>query len=651
MGRKTYLCKFIFTNMRATKQHFLRILFALILSLWGGLAVADSLNEEFYYDGYFYRIISLSPRRVALIAPPQGVTLTYPSIVQLPDTALNGSTPYLVYSIADSTFFNNTTLTKVELPASLRYIGLNVFSGTSSLDTLRCYSEIPPQMYFDSINSKTSMGNLSPGPDYNRLCNHIILRAPCAGIDNYSRAQGWSLFRHYSGENIYMIYRDTICQGDSYADHQFYLIRPSSGIYELANISGGQTGCTYDAELRLVVHPVYENVFSYYYCDGSSLTYHAHGFDIDNWTSGEHTWVHQNLSVHGCDSVSRLHFRQMTSSLNFYDSVCVGSSYSHTFNGIFRFDLPSFETAVPGVDLVIDKYFRPVSDATTDYQTNCEQTVTLNLHVNPLTTDTIVVNSCEGYPYTWQRSGYNAIRVPITHTDTYPATGFYSDTLFAHNGCMMFKHLDLHIWPPSDTVLYDTLCGNQTLLFGTSRISTQGVHTAQYANQHFCDSTVALHLTLRDSYTEQQPTYTQVPIYHSGFDRAEDRFAWSYANEGNGWRIKDGYLRVSTSDANNNYNLNQQSDSYALFTFHTGDYDSIKVEMPIIVGGEAYNDYLKVFLPGSTTSNYYFNTNSTYSQKYKNVRPHNPVKASRRGIRDIAEITAICKIFVLFHLE
>ena len=601
----------------------------MFFALYGSEISAQSLNELLYDEGCFFKIISLSPRRVAVVHPPSGDPsfVHYSGVIKVPDTVYYGTRPFQVYAVADSAFFNCSSLTKVELPATLRTIGVNAFSGTTSLDTIRCYGEIPPTMYYDIINSQSSMGNMTPGVDYNRwrgIQDTLVLRVPCAGVDNYTATEGWSIFRYITGENMRMLYKDSICNGDNYYNHQFTLNRPSSGIYQMTNLSGGVTGCTYDAELHLVVHPTYRNNFSYYFCDEESLSYNAHGFHINNWTGGEHTWTNECLSVYGCDSISQLQFRHMLSVNDFYDSVCVGATYSRIFNGTLRFDLLAFETQVPDTDIVILKNFTPIGDDETDYQVGCSQTITAHIHVNPITCDTLEVNSCEGYPYTWNRSGYNAARRTISHSNTYHTSGFYSDTMFNSKGCLLYKNLDLHIWPPSDTVLYDTICGNEKALFGNSLISTEGVHTAKYPNLHSCDSNVALHLTVRNSYSDQQPNYTQVPIYHTDFNRDEDRFAWIFSNGTNGWRIKDGYLRVSSSQSSNYYNTSQLSDSYAYITYNTGDYDSIRIEMPTIVGGESFVDYLKVFLPGSSSSITYFNTNFTYAETYKNNH-HNHV--------------------------
>ena len=290
-------------------RKYIGFLILLIFVLGDGNVVAQSLGESFFDNGSFFKITSLSPRRVSVVHPPAGDPsfVHYTGVVCVPDTVWYTPTkPFQVYAVADSAFFNCSTVTKVELPATLRSIGVDAFSGTSSLDTLRCYGEIPPVMYYDSINSRSSMGNLSPGSDYYRWRDHIVLRTPCSGIDNYTMSSGWSIFSHFAGENMHMLYKDSICSGENYYLHQFALDRPVSGIYQLSNLSGGLTGCTYDAELHLVVNPTYENVFAYYFCDETSLSYNAHGFHVNNWTGGENTWTSYNTTVNGCDSISRL---------------------------------------------------------------------------------------------------------------------------------------------------------------------------------------------------------------------------------------------------------------------------------------------------------------------------------------------------------
>ena len=609
--------------MKVRRCFFILMFFALC---GVGVYAQQPQMGELIYDesGCFFRVISLSPGRVAVVHPPAGISsfAHYSGVVRVPDTVwYTSSRPLQVYAVADSAFFNCSSLTKVELPATLRTIGVDAFSGTSSLDTIRCYGEIPPEMYYDAINLRSSMGNLTRGDDYTRYKDIIVLRVPCSGMDNYTSVQGWARFSNTTGESMFMLYKDTICEGQNYNNHQFSLTKPSSGTYQKINIPGG-LGCTYDAELHLVVHPVYENVYAYYFCNDSSLSYNANGFHINDWTGGAYAWTQALLSVHGCDSISHLEFRRLMGEMDFYDEVCMGAPYLRIFNETLLFELLAWETDTPDFDTVITKNFEPENDTMTAYQERCLQTIKTHIHVNPILRDTLVANSCEGYPYTWTRTGYNASRVSITHSDTYSVSGFYCDTMFSNKGCLMYKNLDLYVWPPNDTVLYDTICGNECLLFGNSYVRTEGVLTAKYANQHLCDSNVALHLTVRNSYSDGQSGYTRVPIYHSDFNQSEDRFAWKFANGYNGWRVKNGYLRVSSGESTNNYNLNQQSDSYAYLTYNTGDYDSIWIEMPIVVGGESYMDYFRVLLPGTASSTSLFNTNSVYRVGYKNTR-HN----------------------------
>lgn len=266
---------------------------------------------ELIYDesGCLFRVISLSPGRVAVVHPPAGISsfAHYSGVVRVPDTVwYTSSRPLQVYAVADSAFFNCSSLTKVELPATLRTIGVDAFSGTSSLDTIRCYGKIPPEMYYDAINLRSSMGNLTRGDDYTRYKDVIVLRVPCSGMDNYTSVQGWARFSNTTGESMFMLYKDTICEGQNYNNHQFSLTKPSSGTYQKINIPGG-LGCTYDAELHLVVHlkvwPTETSSFEDIICPNTVYRW----IDGNAYTEpvlGPFTTLR---TVHGCDSTVYLH--------------------------------------------------------------------------------------------------------------------------------------------------------------------------------------------------------------------------------------------------------------------------------------------------------------------------------------------------------
>jgi hypothetical protein len=93
--------------------------------------------------------------------------------------------------------------------------------------------------------------------------------------------------------------------------------------------------------------------------------------------------------------------------------------------------------------------------------------------------DTIHAVSCLGTPYTFNG-------VPRFNT------GCYSDTVRTAFGCDSITTLDLFVAMPIDSVIYDTICSDETYYFDGKQITETGKYVYYGKTSHGCDSIVTL---------------------------------------------------------------------------------------------------------------------------------------------------------------
>ena len=168
-----------------------------------------------------------------------------------------------------------------------------------------------------------------------------------------------------------------------------------------------------------------------------------------------------------------------------YDTVCAGTPYTEYG---FSIDNPVTRT-----------YYSP-SGLFTEY--GCDSTVTLHLFV-PETQFQENVTICEGESYEF---GGQTLTESGTYTHTF--AGMYCDSV-----------VDLVVLP-SETEESLTICHGDSVLFGDEWRKASGDYTAVFENSLGCDSTVTLHLTVRD-----EIRYEYSGILCSGGVYSDENFA------------------------------------------------------------------------------------------------------------------------------
>jgi len=122
---------------------------------------------------------------------------------------------------------------------------------------------------------------------------------------------------------------------------------------------------------------------------------------------------------------------------------------------------------------------------TIDAAVGCDTMVTLNLTVLPHSRDTIDVSICEGDFYTFDAQNLTA-------------TGTYSDTLVAANGCDSIITLNLNVLPSARDSISTAICEGTTYTFGAQILSAAGIYsdTLIEAAANGCDSIITLTLSI-----------------------------------------------------------------------------------------------------------------------------------------------------------
>ncbi len=211
-------------------------------------------------------------------------------------------------------------------------------------------------------------------------------------------------------------------------------------------------------------------------CAGDSTTLMASGADSYSWVNGPATtnytvspvldstyWVVGTVTATGCtDSamfmVTVMQPSMMTQSLSvcYGDSIMVGSN-TYNMSGMYM-------------------------DTLTNAM-GCDSIITTNLTVDTLIWASQSPTICAGDSYT-------------VGANTYTASGMYSDTLAAMNGCDSIVTTNLSVTPSVSTSQSFTICNGQTITVGANTYGASGTYVDSLTSGAGCDSVVTTMLVV-----------------------------------------------------------------------------------------------------------------------------------------------------------
>ena len=254
----------------------------------------------------------------------------------------------------------------------------------------------------------------------------------------------------------------TICENDVYNFYGDDVYIP--GIYE--HHTQTEFGCDKLIRLHLYNWDIYETPITDHFCQGE----HYQFFDQSLSASG--TYYHTLESVHGCDSVIKLHLIQDPSyEVELWESTCEGG---------------------PGYYYQGD-YLQPSASAYPYHFTSvlgCDSTVYLHIEEAEYNSKTYNVSIC-ATEYTWASNGR-----------TYDETGIYYDTLSFPGSCDSTLVLNLELRPSYYNDIQETSCDSyrwKNDAYNVDMTFTEStVYTHHYTNSYGCDSEATLYLTINN---------------------------------------------------------------------------------------------------------------------------------------------------------
>ena len=259
-----------------------------------------------------------------------------------------------------------------------------------------------------------------------------------------------------------------------------------SGDYEY--LTTNAAGCDSTATLHLTVGHSYNRTLD----DVKACDSYVWRGPTDTTIYDSGTYTRRFKSVHGCDSLVTL-------------TVTIGKSYLDAKDVVTAYDSYTWKDG--------NTYKKSISGPVLELSTidGCDSTVTLNLTIRHLVTDTFVRTLCATeLPYEWFGKKYNESGLYSSDTIEGKAVGgVYMDTVHT---------VDLTVIPVTTGDTTATACRSFTW-YGTT-YTQSGAPTHKLMSQYDCDSIVTLHLTINqpsaseetkqvcDSYKWNGVTYT-----------------------------------------------------------------------------------------------------------------------------------------------
>ncbi|MGM9746518.1 MAG: leucine-rich repeat protein [Paludibacteraceae bacterium] len=159
-----------------------------LLSLLGLMTIVCSLTAQTQdaASGLWYT--STVAGHATIVAPPDGEA-AYTGAVRIPSTIVSSEGTYTVDTIGPNAF-KSSTITVVEIPATVNFIGVYAFSSCTALSTIRCHATTPPTL---GTASKLNFGTVTfVYPFDDNLFSTLSPQVPDTAA--YAAATVWKMF-------------------------------------------------------------------------------------------------------------------------------------------------------------------------------------------------------------------------------------------------------------------------------------------------------------------------------------------------------------------------------------------------------------------------------------------------------------------------
>lgn len=172
-----------------------------LISLLGLMTIVCSLTAQTQdaVSGLWYT--STVAGHATIVAPPAGET-AYTGAVRIPSTIVGSEGTYTVDTIGQNAF-KSSTITLVEIPATVNFIGVYAFSSCTTLATIRCHATTPPTLgTIKMVNIETGKSTTFYPFDDTQFST---LSPQVPDKDAYTAATGWAKFTNGFNNIIYDI--------------------------------------------------------------------------------------------------------------------------------------------------------------------------------------------------------------------------------------------------------------------------------------------------------------------------------------------------------------------------------------------------------------------------------------------------------------
>ncbi len=250
----------------------------------------------------------------------------------------------------------------------------------------------------------------------------------------------------------------SICQGSSIIFNGNTI--STAGTYR--DTLSSSLGCDSFLVLNLSVKPTPTTNLSQSICQGNSIVFNG------NTITSAGTYRDTLITTLGCDSFIVLTvIINPTPTTNLSQSICQGSSI--IFNG----------NTITATGIYRD---------TLSTTLGCDSFIVLNITVNPAVTTNISQSICQGSSI-------------LFNGNTITAAGIYRDTLSTTSGCDSFIVLNVTVNPVVTTNISQSICQGSSILFNGNTISTAGTYRDTLSSSLGCDSLIVLTVIIKPTPT------------------------------------------------------------------------------------------------------------------------------------------------------
>ena len=245
----------------------------------------------------------------------------------------------------------------------------------------------------------------------------------------------------------------TVCAGGSITVGGF--IHFTSGTF--TDVLTAMSGCDSTVTTNLTVSPAITSSQTFLMCSGSMVMVGTNMYD----TTGVYTDVFTSMS--GCDST-------VTTNLTITDSIVVNQTFTLCAGGSITIQGNIYDTTGIYVNM-----FTAIG--------GCDSTVVTNLIINPAVIGSQTMAICAGDSL-------------MVGTNTYNATGTYTDIFTAMNGCDSTVTTMLTVLPAITDTIVQSFCQGGSIIVGSNTYTASGTYIDVLIAMNGCDSTVITQLTV-----------------------------------------------------------------------------------------------------------------------------------------------------------